>query len=232
MVLASESKIVLYGLQAAKLLPRGILWTVRAGSVWEGLLRGLGAEMGNVDERVVDYLRESDPRTSDELIPDWERVLNIPGTCGNLEETSVARRFQIVSKLTAQGGQSISYFVSVALSLGFAVTIEEFPMAETGVTVCGDELNGEDCRFVWTIHAPSATPFFFRIGESGAGDPLVASDVTVLECTIQDLRPAQSELFFEYDLPPAAGSYAPWETFTPTPSVVPLAAPPVQMTTG
>lgn len=231
MALAGESKIVLYGLQAAKLLPRGVLWTVRAGSIWEGLLRGLGAEMGNVDERVVDYLRESDPRTSDELLPDWERVLDIPGSCGNLEETTIARRFQIVSKLTAQGGQSISYFVSVALSLGFEVTVEEFPMMEAGVSVCGDELNGEDCRFVWTIHAPSATPFFFRIGESGAGDPLVAVDVTVLECTLQDLRPAQSELFFDYDLPPTPGSYAPWETFTPTPSVVPLTAPPVTLGT-
>ena len=198
MVLATDAKVVLYGLQAAKLLPRGILWTVRTGSVWEGLLRGLGAEMANADERVVDFLRESDPRTSDEVLRDWERVLDIPGACGNLEEA----------------------------------TVEEFPMAEAGETVCGDELNGQDCLFVWTIHAPAATPFFFRAGESGAGDPLASVDVTVLECTIQDLRPAQSELFFEYDLPPAAGSYAPWETFTPTPSVVPLNAPAVQQVVG
>lgn len=229
MVLAGESKLLLYGEQGAKLLPRGVLWTVSPGSVKEALLRAMGSECAHADERVLDYLRESDPRTTDELLTDWERVLGLPGPCAELEPTLIGRRYAVVAKLTSQGGQSIAYYVQVAAALGYSIEIEEFPMAEVGVTVCGDELNGILCRFVWTVHAPPGTPIFFSADESGAGDPLATVDATPLECALQSIKPAHTLLLFEYDLE-GGGGYGPWETFNLAPSVLGLVAPPVIVT--
>jgi len=79
-----------YAAALAALLPPGKAW--RTNGVLSLLLLAAGDEMARVDARGEDLLREADPRTADEILPDFERVLGLPGT-GTLED----RRGRVVA---------------------------------------------------------------------------------------------------------------------------------------
>ena len=86
-----------YARAMALLLPPGRIWRVVGGSLTMGALTGAGDELVRVGERGQDLIRESDPRTADELLPDFERVLALDST-GTLDE----RRARVVARLIAR----------------------------------------------------------------------------------------------------------------------------------
>lgn len=228
MTLADETKLRLYGEQARKLLPRGLAWTASKGTNFEGVLRGLGSEVAHADARAGDALLEVDPRTTEEMLADWERILDVPGNCGELAPNVTLRRFQLVTKLTAQGGQTTDYYVAQALALGFQIEIEEFPIFSAGNALAGNAMNTGGAVAAWHVHAPTHTPFLFSAGESGAGEALYELDTTVLECHLHAIKPAHTVLFFVYDL--AFVGYAPWEELVVPAAALPLNAPNVIVT--
>lgn len=62
------------------LLPPGSIWRRDLNGILAELLLAAGDEMARVDARGVDLLNEADPRTTKELLPDFERVLGLPST--------------------------------------------------------------------------------------------------------------------------------------------------------
>ena len=184
------------------LLPRGAAWPRDPDATLTRLLDGLAAAFVSVDERGDDLLRESDPRMTYELLPDWERAFGLPDPCLDLSNTLQERRQDLLERVTGIGGQSIGYFLAVAAGIGYAdVTITEFRPFVCGVSRCGDRLNGPpEIRLLWVMRVPGPRVTRFRTGASQIGDRLGEIDrATDLECLIRRLAPAHTDLLFSYE---------------------------------
>lgn len=108
-----------YREQLQSLLPRGSAWPRDAGAVLTKVLDGMAQEFARVDIRVDNLLDESDPRTTVELLPDYERVHGLPDPCVTDALTTDQRRNALVSKISGIGGQSAAYFLSLLERLGY-----------------------------------------------------------------------------------------------------------------
>lgn len=96
------------------LLPPGKLWQLEPGSLLSCVMLSAGDELVRVSGRGEDLIEESDPRTADELLPDFERVLEIVAD-GTLAE----RRARVVARLIArQRFRPADYQLALALLLG------------------------------------------------------------------------------------------------------------------
>lgn len=132
-------------------------------------------------------------------LSDWERVLALPDPCLVNESQAVHQRVQaVVSKLKGRGGQSKSFFIALAKSLGYAITIDTFRPACAGFARAGDPINGGAWGFTWRINAPGATVSKAVAGITGAGDPLASWGNKSLECRLSQMKPAESILLFGY----------------------------------
>jgi hypothetical protein len=85
-----------YARMLGALLPPGRLWR-RVGSVLEDLLLASADELARLDARVDDLLDETDPSTADELLPEYERELDLDEAA-----TDAERRAIIVGRLIAR----------------------------------------------------------------------------------------------------------------------------------
>lgn len=101
------------------LLPHGAAWPRDPDAVLTALLQAFADEFARVDVRVEDLFNEMDPRTTYELLEDFERVTGLPDPCVPAEQTVNERRAALVTRLTGQGGQSIAYFLGLAAALGY-----------------------------------------------------------------------------------------------------------------
>jgi uncharacterized protein YmfQ (DUF2313 family) len=183
------------------------------------LIGGLAQIWGQpVDARAADLLeRESDPRATIELLPDWERNWGLPDPCLRSPPTSLSgRRAALVAKMTLLGAQSRAFFYDVAQKFGHSIgTIREFSPYMAGVSRCGDTtgifnpdeptryrwtLGPPEMRFYWTIHVNALSLTYFHCNSSQTGvDRLLDFGVaTDLECILNRLKPAQTQIVYDY----------------------------------
>lgn len=208
-----------YKAQLASLLPRGRAWPREEGSVLMQLMHAKAEELARIDGRASDLLEEIDPRTTLELLADWERVAGLPDACIAAPDSIAERRAAVQSRITALGGQSRAYFIALAASLGFAVTIDEFRPFRVGQSRIGDRLYDEAWAHAWRVNVqPPAiddgqglTIRYFRVGESRVGERLVGFGSLDLECIIRRAAPAHSIVIFAYDIAPEPTA---WFDFT------------------
>ena len=171
-------------------------------SVWGRLLRGLAEEFERIETRSGNLVRESDPRQSIELLPDWERVCGLPGDCAIAwDSTLQARRAAVVAQLTGAGGQRIAYFQQLAALLGLEIDVTEYKPFLTGLSRCGDRLNGDhDVRFVWSVIVKGQRVVRFRCGASVPGERLLDfARREDLECLLRLYAPAHTVLIIGYE---------------------------------
>ncbi len=199
----------------AQLLPQGSFWSAKndPDSVLRRVLVAIAEEAAKVQGATVDRVRESDPRTTSELLQDWEAELGLPDPCAPDPISMAQRVAAVVAKYTAQGGQSAQFFIDLAAALGFQVTIEEHGQFRAGEGVAGEEIAGADAAFAWTVHAPPASPLFGLAGTLAAGDPIVTAANAMLSCGVDPHKPAYTVVLYKFDGPVDASSpdfYAPW----------------------
>jgi uncharacterized protein YmfQ (DUF2313 family) len=122
------------------MLPQGQAWPKHAsGSVLVQGITGLCDYWGFVDGRAADLLEiESDPRTTVELLPDWERNWGLPDPCYTAPQTIGQRQLALVMRMTMQGQQSREFFIEIAAMLGYSITITEYRTFVVGIDRCGD----------------------------------------------------------------------------------------------
>ncbi len=106
------------------LLPYGPAWTDDPNAVISKLLDGLSQELARIDGRCWALIDEADPRSASELFSEWQSQFGLPDPCvvalgGN--QSSAQRRSALVSKITNVGGASLTYYISVAKTLGYTV---------------------------------------------------------------------------------------------------------------
>jgi uncharacterized protein YmfQ (DUF2313 family) len=134
------------------LFPSGPAWPKDDTAPVTRLFGGLAVEFSRLDSRADTLVDEADPRTTYEMLPDWERIAGLSG--GSL---SVAQRqSDLVSKLVSRGGQTPAYYVAMGAALGLAVTITEF--REWSFDMDDDQiLYGSDWAFAWQVNIPYVT---------------------------------------------------------------------------
>ncbi len=198
----NKASVEMYQRQGQALLPQGAAWPTHEGSVWSRLMAATGATFARVHNRALDLIEEADPRTTFEMLADWERVAGLPDPCAGELQTTEGRRKRLVATLTARGGASIPYYVKVAADYGYDITIEEFNPPRVGEARIGDPLWSADSIFVWRVNAPSASLEYARVGEASIGDPLWYWSNEPLECAIRRRAPAHTTVLFGYADPP------------------------------
>lgn len=141
-------------------------------------------------------LSEADPRSTYQLLADWERVLGLPDPCAGQLPTIELRRAAVVAKATQHGGQSRAFFIALAARLGFTITITEFSqysvMSPVGAPMCG-----LPWCFTWRVNTPLNTVRRFSV-MSGVNEPLANWGNTLLECAISRFKPAHTLVQFSY----------------------------------
>ena len=134
------------------LLPRGQAWPKHAiGSVLYETCDGLCEYWGFVDGRAADLLeRESDPRQTVELLPDWERNFGLPDPCYTEPQTIYERQIALIARMTLWGAQSRQFYIDFAAQLGYQITITEYRPFMVGLDRCGDN----------RVHGDGSNPMF------------------------------------------------------------------------
>ncbi|QBY56160.1 YmfQ family protein [Cupriavidus oxalaticus] len=176
----------------ASLLPPGPAWSEDQAAAVHAVLAGLAPEFARMDARADDLLREADPAGVTELVPDWERVMQLPDPCFGNAPTFLDRQAAVRDRLGASGGQSRGYFKGVAARLGFDVEIQENRPLRTGIGRIGERLCSRDMSFVWhVIEKPPAGPALPDM------DAVYAARAAI-ECVFGRFKPAHTEVRFHY----------------------------------
>lgn len=102
-----------------QLLPNGFAWAIKQDPFFLALLRGLSREAARVEGRAIDLIAEADPRTTTELLSDWERVYALPEKCGTPPATIEGRRAALHAKMSARSVGNVPFFLELAANLGF-----------------------------------------------------------------------------------------------------------------
>ena len=186
-----------YSLLLRNLRPRGPAWPAE-----DRFLDGQAVELARVHNRALDLLDEADPRSSREMLADWEEQAGLPDDCSaGIATTLQERRAAVTAKLTSRGGSTIAFFEGIAAALGYAIEIAEFRPFIAGLGRCGDRLNGPpSVRFYLRIRVTGPRVTLFRAGASQAGDRLgKIARAEDLECRIGQVVPAHLSLIFSYE---------------------------------
>ncbi|MGU3286446.1 YmfQ family protein [Methylobacterium mesophilicum] len=172
------------------------------------LTRGLAKVWGDkVDARAADLLfLETDPRYTGELLAEWERAYGLPDPCVPVVQTLPERRQALVAKITTEGGQSRAFFIGVAASLGYSITITEYVPFQFGLSSFGGSrgrLNPPGMRYVWRVRVSGGRSTRFQFGASSFGrDSLLEiREAEDLECIFRRWKPAHTLMFFDYGDP-------------------------------
>lgn len=177
---APSKTAMAYARQVFALLPTGPAWPREAGTWLYRFVQGFVEEFARVHARVEDLLREMDPRTTIELIGEWETMVGLPDPCITAPQTLQARRDAVVAQLTTVNGQNEAYYINLAAGIGYTITIT-YPALHT-----------------WRVNAPETTVRWARAGVAVAGDRVREWGNDVLECAISHRKPSHTVLEFAY----------------------------------
>lgn len=189
-----------YYAQLRALLPPGPAWDREFNPEVDSVLGGLAKELAREDLRAADLLAESLPDTVRELVPDWERVMNLPDPCLGPSPSFEDRQLAVRRRLVAAGGQSRAYFIDLAFSLGYpnAKIIERraprFGRSRFGVGHFGTW----SAQFMWTLDAGPRSRLGRRFGATFWGERFGANPNSALECVIRQSAPAHALEYIKY----------------------------------
>lgn len=124
-----------YHSHLAALLPTGLPWPREPAAVLQRLLQAWADELARVDARVLDLLNEADPRTTTELLTDWERAYGMPDQCNPAVPTEAQRHAAILARLTDLGIQTPLGYRALALSFDVYSKITEYQPYDVTMSV-------------------------------------------------------------------------------------------------
>jgi uncharacterized protein YmfQ (DUF2313 family) len=206
------------------LLPKGQAWPREPDSTLANACDGLSQYWGWVDSRAADLLeRESDPRHTIELLPDWEKAWGLPDPCFPTATSIAERQRMLVLYMTWMGGQSRDYYIKLMEFLGYTVSyVGEYAPFMAGISQVGDTrptkidtdghlvvdtsktfrwyIGPPEQRFSWFINVGQATLTWFRAASGQAGvDPHLRIGIPQdLQCLLNRWKPAHTFLAMDF----------------------------------
>lgn len=183
-----------YHAQLRALLPPGPAWDAQLVPEIDAYLRGLSAELARLDARAYDLLNEADPQTLHELVPDWERVMQLPDPCLGGSPTFDDRKIAVRQRLVGHGGQTPAFYVQIAISQGYpAAKVVEHRAPRFGRSRYGSAHFGTwAAQFMWTLYAGERKALGRRFGASYWGERWGLNPAAALECLIRRAAPAHT----------------------------------------
>lgn len=178
-----------YHEQLQALLPPGDALTRDLDTDLSNLLLALADEFARLDARAKQLLEEIDPRTTTELISEWERATGLP-KCGDIGPTLGARRADVVHLLTLVASMTPQFLIDEMAALGFTIAITEFEAFEVGFSEVGTELIDEGGWWFIDIETDELAVFEAELGAFTVGEPLGAIVNDTVDCHINRLKPA------------------------------------------
>ena len=189
--------------QLRSLLPKGPAWSTEPGSTLRQLVRGLAQELFRVHLRAEELIEESDPRTTLELLSEYERNFALPEPCVQQPDTVGQRRLALTEKWTRYGQATPAYFQTLVRALGFphAIVVEHYDSADLYKWRIDFAITGAK---YWTVNDPVNGQLRTWINEylswwtvsDEVNKPLRDWYVEYLYCVIERTKPAHT--FVEY----------------------------------
>lgn len=180
-----------------RLLPRGRAWSADPNSVEAQSLEPLMPVYQRQAARAAYLLQDAFPVTPIELLPEWEDTLGLPDPCAGPSPSLQVRQQQVAARFVATGGQTTAYFINVAASLGYAITIAEFAPSRFG-RAFGQAFANTDWAYTWSVNAPTFSIERFTFGRNQFGTAFSSWSNRVLQCELQRIAPAHTILNFTY----------------------------------
>jgi uncharacterized protein YmfQ (DUF2313 family) len=183
-----------YAAQLRALLPHGPAWEPEQVPEVDLVIQGLALELARIDLRAFDLLNEMDPAGVSELVPDWEKVMNLPDPCLGLNPTFEDRRLSVRQRLVAVGGQTPAFYVDIAVKQGYPdATVTEYRAPRMGRSRFGSAHFGTwNVQFMWTLNTGGRKRQGRRFGVSYWGERFGANPGTAIECLIRRAAPAHT----------------------------------------
>ncbi|WP_122491664.1 YmfQ family protein [Pseudomonas viridiflava] len=190
-----------YAEQLQALLPPGPAWDPERVPEVQQLIAGLSHEFARIDGRAFDLLNEMDPATVSELVPDWERVMNLPDPCLGLKPLFEDRRLSVRQRLVAVGGQNAAFYVGIAVSQGYPdASVTEFRTPRMGRSRFGQaHFATWNAQFMWTLNTGGRQRLGRRFGASYWGERFGVNPGTAIECLIRRAAPAHGIEFVNFN---------------------------------
>jgi uncharacterized protein YmfQ (DUF2313 family) len=178
------------------LLPPGAAWTREPEADMTKTLQALADDFAMLDDRALAFLEECDPRTTYELLSEWEAATSLPDIIYSNSQTVIEKRLALESKLTSVGGQSIPAYIALAARLGYTITITEFRPFTVNSNVT-EAIQDVPWRFLWQVNS-ATVPTNDASCLSPCTDPLRSWGEELLETAIRKYKPSHTEVIFTY----------------------------------
>ena len=149
-----------YDANIKALLPPGPAWPRDdTGSVMAMLIECWAVEFSRVDSQAMALINEADPRFCSETFEDWITQWGVPDSCleawGSLLAdglTETILRQALLQKITTIGSQSLQFFVDLAKTYGYSITIDELFNQTVLSTVLTPFASGVGWASQWRVH--------------------------------------------------------------------------------
>ncbi|WP_457091405.1 putative phage tail protein [Microvirga sp. P5_D2] len=135
-------------------------------------------------------------------LDDWEAEYGLPDPCTSPASGDTGRINAVRARFGAQGGASPAYFICLAASVGYDITITEPDDFICSVSECGgdDTVVAANGHHEWIVHLINTGDIWFYAGEGITGETPLGGFVaaTDLECMLRRVAPAHTTLIFDY----------------------------------
>lgn len=160
-------------------------------------LQAEGKSLAQLEIRAGEVVDGITPFLAVGLLADWERMLGISPDSGM---TLQQRRQQVLARINATGGLSRKYFITLAKSLGYRITIDEPEPFRAGIGRACERIWVPEIIWLWIVNIDDAqVPVYrFRAGSSVAGEKLLTFGQNLIESLFKDLKPAHTQVVFNY----------------------------------
>lgn len=189
------------------LAPRGPAWRTDEvaqpgkASLMGGMWKTIAAMFADFYRDGFTTAAQAYPSAVEFGIGDWEIELGLPDRCLFDPSSFEGRKRAVQIKYRDRGGASPWYFICLLRSIGYEATIEEPQNFECGISECGgcDETSLLVLEVYWIIKLTGLDAFYFRTGESVAGDRLSDWNAAIdAECIIRARAPEHTVPIFNY----------------------------------
>lgn len=157
-----------------------------------------GAELDRAQNASLAVPGALQPWRWQQFLSDWERVYGLPGACAKGDQLLQERIAQLAVAFLERGGISIAWLKRYAALAGYDITIEEYSPFKAGHSSAGDSLTNDDWSYAFRVTDPGGAPREFRAGQSTAGEALRTWGDPILECIINQHKPAHTVALIAY----------------------------------
>lgn len=195
------------------LLPTGPAWPRDPTAVLQLVINGFSLIWGDTVETQAATLlvTESDPRTTNILLPDWERAFGLPDNCLPVTTDVAQRQLNLVGKMTFIGRQDRQFFIDQCAAHGQTASIREYSPYQCGISGVGDTTNIDPDglgSYRWGL-GPPENRFYWTFTVTALTASWVGNDFF---CLANRWKPAHTQVVFDYSALSEANFSRPWNS--------------------